>query len=107
MSGQHANAPEASTSLLMRVSDLKVHFPIRRGFFKRTVGHVRAVDGISLDIRAGETLSIVGESGCGKTTLGQALVRVLEPTEGSIAYFGKNDAGTDIAHLLSVSTSAG
>ncbi|MBO9591068.1 ABC transporter ATP-binding protein [Devosia sp.] len=85
--------------LLMRVKDLKVHFPIKRGILKRTVGHVRAVDGISLDIRAGETLSIVGESGCGKTTLGQALVRVLEPTNGSIDYFGKDQNGTDIAHL--------
>lgn len=85
--------------LLMRVKDLEVHFPIKRGILKRTVGHVRAVDGISLDIRAGETLSIVGESGCGKTTLGQALVRVLEPTNGSIDYFSKDQAGTDIAHL--------
>ncbi|MFC3706103.1 ABC transporter ATP-binding protein [Devosia honganensis] len=83
----------------MRVRDVKVHFPIKRGILKRTVGQVRAVDGISLDIRAGETLSIVGESGCGKTTFGQALVRVLEPTHGSIEYFGANGQGTDIAHL--------
>lgn len=85
--------------LLMRARDLKVHFPIKRGVLKRTVGHVRAVDGISLDIRAGETLSIVGESGCGKTTLGQALVRVLEPTGGSIEYYKPGETPTDIAHL--------
>jgi peptide/nickel transport system ATP-binding protein len=84
---------------LMQARDLKVHFPIKRGVLKRTVGHVRAVDGISLDIRAGETLSIVGESGCGKTTLGQALVRVLEPTQGEILYAGKDKAPADIAHL--------
>ncbi|KKB12510.1 peptide ABC transporter ATP-binding protein [Devosia geojensis] len=84
---------------LMQARDLKVHFPIKRGVLKRTVGHVRAVDGISLDIRAGETLSVVGESGCGKTTLGQALVRVLEPTQGSILYAGKGKAPADIAHL--------
>lgn len=99
MTAQQDSTAAGSNRLLMRVTDLKVHFPIRRGFFKRVVGHVRAVDGISLDIRAGETLSIVGESGCGKTTLGQALVRVLEPTEGSIAYFGKDEAGTEIAQL--------
>jgi peptide/nickel transport system ATP-binding protein len=88
-----------SPELLMRAEDLKVHFPIKRGVLKRTVGHVRAVDGISLDIRAGETLSVVGESGCGKTTLGQALVRVLEPTAGRIEYARAGGQPTDIAHL--------
>ena len=82
--------------VLMRAENVKVHFPISGGVFRHTVGHVRAVDGISLDIRAGETLSVVGESGCGKTTLGQALVRVLEPTEGRILF---GDPPVDIAHL--------
>lgn len=89
----------AEGGLLMRARDLKVHFPIKRGVLKRTVGHVRAVDGVSLDIRSGETLSIVGESGCGKTTLGQALVRVLEPTAGSIEYRKAGEGPADIAHL--------
>ncbi|HWU19800.1 MAG TPA: oligopeptide/dipeptide ABC transporter ATP-binding protein [Devosia sp.] len=91
--------PIAENDLLMRARDLKVHFPIKRGVLKRTVGHVRAVDGVSLDIRSGETLSIVGESGCGKTTLGQALVRVLEPTNGSIEYRKEGEGPADIAHL--------
>jgi peptide/nickel transport system ATP-binding protein len=82
--------------VLMRAENVKVHFPIAGGILKRTVGHVRAVDGISLDIRAGETLSVVGESGCGKTTLGQALVRVLEPTDGRILF---GTPPVDIAHL--------
>lgn len=91
--------PADEGGLLMRARDLKVHFPIKRGVLKRTVGHVRAVDGVSLDIRSGETLSIVGESGCGKTTLGQALVRVLEPTAGSIEYRKVGEGPADIAHL--------
>ncbi|GLQ10639.1 ABC transporter ATP-binding protein [Devosia yakushimensis] len=99
MNAQIASAETRPADLLMRAENVKVHFPIKRGILKRTVGHVRAVDGISLDIRAGETLSIVGESGCGKTTFGQALVRVLEPTHGSVQYFGKNQQGADIAHL--------
>jgi peptide/nickel transport system ATP-binding protein len=84
---------------LMRVENVKVHFPIRRGFLKREVGSVRAVDGITLDIRRGETLSIVGESGCGKTTFGQALVRVLEPTDGRILYREDDGREDDITHL--------
>jgi len=92
-------APAPSSELLMRAEDLKVHFPIRRGVLKRVVGHVKAVDGITLDIRAGETLSVVGESGCGKTTLGQALVRVLEPTAGRIEYAKRGEQPADIAHL--------
>jgi peptide/nickel transport system ATP-binding protein len=71
---------------LLTATNVHVHFPIRRGVFKRLVGHVRAVDGVSLGIRPGETLSLVGESGCGKTTLGRSLVGVVPPTGGAIVY---------------------
>ncbi|MDP7393545.1 MAG: ATP-binding cassette domain-containing protein, partial [Alphaproteobacteria bacterium] len=64
---------------------LKVHFPILRGLLRRTVGHVKAVDGISLEVRAGQTLGVVGESGSGKSTLGQALLRLL-PSDGPIKF---------------------
>jgi peptide/nickel transport system ATP-binding protein len=77
--------PETRESLL-RVQDLKVHFPIRKGLFKRTVGHVHAVDGIDLEIYQGQTLALVGESGCGKTTAGKALLQLIRPTAGSVQY---------------------
>jgi peptide/nickel transport system ATP-binding protein len=75
---------------LLEVKDLKVHFPIRKGIFKRTVGHVKAVDGVSFDLREGRTLALVGESGCGKTTTGKALLKLIEPTAGRIAFEGKD-----------------
>ncbi len=82
-----AGTAEAGAPLLT-VRDLKVHFPIRRGVLQRTVGHVRAVDGVSLDIRAGRTLALVGESGCGKTTAGKALLKLIDATAGSITLDG-------------------
>ena len=71
---------------LLEVKDLKMHFPIRRGLLKQVVGQVRAVDGVSFTIRQGETLGLVGESGCGKTTTGRCVVRAYEPTNGEILY---------------------
>jgi peptide/nickel transport system ATP-binding protein len=80
---------------LLRVEGLQVHFPIRRGvFFDRTVGHVRAVDGVDLAIDRGTTYGLVGESGCGKSTLGRAVLRLVEPTGGQVLF-----DGTDVASL--------
>ena len=75
---------------LIEVRDLKVYFPIRRGVLKRVAGHVRAVDGVDLNIKKGQTLALVGESGCGKTTLGKALLQLIRPTSGKILIGGKD-----------------
>ncbi len=80
--------PHAGAALLS-VRDLKVHFPIHKGLFRRTVGHVKAVDGISLDIAAGRTLALVGESGCGKTTAGKAMLQLIRPSAGTVQFGGR------------------
>lgn len=81
------------------VRDLKMHFPIRKGIFKHTVGCVRAVDGLDIDICRGETLALVGESGCGKTTVGKCIVRLLRSTGGSMLFHGSEVAGLRSAAL--------
>jgi ABC-type oligopeptide transport system ATPase subunit len=78
----------AATNALVEAENIKVHFPITAGLFQRTVGAVRAVDDISFDIRKGETLGLVGESGCGKSTTGRALIRLRELTEGRVKFDG-------------------
>ncbi len=78
---------------LLEVRDLTKHFPIRKGLFSRTVGHVRAVDGVSFDLHPGETLGLVGESGCGKTTTGRCILRLIEPTSGSVRFAGRSVLG--------------
>ncbi len=77
---------------LLEVTDLKMHFPIRAGLLQRPVGWVKAVDGVSFTINEGETIGLVGESGCGKTTLGRTIIRLYEPTAGEIRFQGQNVA---------------
>ncbi len=70
--------------MILKVRDLRMFFPVRKGFLRRTVGHVKAVDGVSFSVSSGETLGLVGESGCGKTTVGKCIARLLNPTSGQI-----------------------
>lgn len=84
---------------LLEVANLQVHFPILKGFFQRQVGAVRAVDGVSFTITRGQVLGMVGESGCGKSTVAKALVRAIEPTAGAITYRPESGPSLDIAHL--------
>jgi peptide/nickel transport system ATP-binding protein len=82
------NTVAGTGETLIQIDDLKVHFPIRRGVFKKTVGHVKAVDGVTISIKKGQTLALVGESGCGKTTLGKALLQLIRPTAGKVLFSG-------------------
>ena len=78
---------------LLSVRDLQVHYPIRSGILRRTVGAVKAVDGVDLDVPRGTTYGLVGESGCGKSTLGRAVLRLSEPTGGSVRIGGQDVLG--------------
>ncbi len=93
----------AAGEVLLDVEGLKVYFPIRSGiFFDRTIGHVKAVDGVDLSIRRGETYGLVGESGCGKSTFGRGILRLNEPTEGKVIFDGVDVASIDGEALRSM-----
>ena len=86
---------------LLEVRNLKKYFPVKKGVFSRVVAQVRAVDDISFTIAPGETLGLVGESGCGKTTAGRSLLRLIEPSSGEVVYNGANLLALEIgrAHV--------
>ncbi|HKJ93764.1 MAG TPA: oligopeptide/dipeptide ABC transporter ATP-binding protein [Longimicrobiales bacterium] len=94
-----ASSAAARPQPLLVVDGLAKHFPVTRGVLSRVVGHVRAVDGVSFAIRRGETLGLVGESGSGKTTVGRLVLRLLEPTSGSVRFDGRDLADLDVGEL--------
>ena len=96
---ERAQSVASEAAPLVEVRDLAMHFPIKRGMFGRTVGAIRAVDGVDLTIRPGETLGLVGESGCGKTTVGRCLARVLTPSAGQINYRASDGTMVDLAGI--------
>ncbi|MDP1559737.1 MAG: ABC transporter ATP-binding protein [Nitrosomonas sp.] len=95
------SAPDSQAADLLLVTNLKVHFPIRKGLMKRIVGNVMAVDGVSLTIAQGRTLALVGESGCGKTTVGKSILQLIKPTAGSVSFNGLELVGLERKQLRS------
>ena len=84
---------------LLEVNDLRMYFPIKRGLWQRTVGYVKAVDGVDFTVYPGETVALVGESGCGKTTIGRCLLRAYDPTDGKVIYVNRNGEKVDLIQL--------
>ncbi len=93
--------PALDTETLLDIKQLKVHFPIKKGLFQRTVGHVKAVDGVNLTISKGQTLALVGESGSGKSTIGQAILKLVDATDGQVHFSnqGNKSAPVDLVSL--------
>ena len=92
--------PQPIVAPLLEVTDLRKYFPVRGGLFRRVVAQIKAVDGVSLQLRRGQTLGLVGESGCGKSTLGRTILRLQEPTSGSIRFSGEELTGLTRKQLL-------
>ncbi|WP_276129465.1 ABC transporter ATP-binding protein [Rubrobacter indicoceani] len=87
---------------ILEARNLKMHFPIKAGVLQRTVGHVKAVDGVDLEVKKGETLGLVGESGCGKSTLARMILRLLDPTEGEVFFEGRDVLKMNRRDMLAV-----
>jgi peptide/nickel transport system ATP-binding protein len=102
MSNWRIGAMSADSHEVLRVTDLAVHFPVTKGVWRRRAGTVKAVDGVSLSVKRGETLGLVGESGCGKTTLGKTIIRLHKPTSGSILFEGEEISGLNERQLRPV-----
>jgi len=94
-----AHSPSAPKQTLLEVKNLKKYFPIRRGFFSKIVGHVKAVDDVSFHVQSGETLGLVGESGCGKTTTGRTIMRAVDPSAGAIWFQDPELGRVNVAEL--------
>jgi oligopeptide/dipeptide ABC transporter ATP-binding protein len=93
------NDHAASAPPILQVRDLKKYFPIKKGLLSRTIGHVKALDGVSFDVHAGEVLGLVGESGCGKTTAGRCILQLTPPTSGSVKFEGQELVGLSRAQM--------
>ena len=94
------NPPQSiGGDLILKVVDLKMHFPLRRGILQRQVGTIKAVDGVSFELREQEVMGLVGESGCGKTTVGRALLRLYDPTDGEVLFHKSDGDWVDVAKL--------
>lgn len=89
----------AESNVILKVDHLKMHFPIRKGFLNKQVGAVKAVDDVTFQVRSGDTMGLVGESGCGKTTIGRCIMRAYDPTGGSVQYLNKDGDTVDLANM--------